>query len=851
MRRTSIFVFGAVLLVAACSKDPHALDVVVRKAAFNQGQIQIRSAPPGTADRWLAFHQGYLQAQDRFLQMDLQRRVGRGRLAEIFGEKAVESDRKAVGVGLAHAVLLKTEYLRNAFPEEHELLVAFSEGVNKFLSEMPTLAHDQLKNYRQITGDARYLPAPWEPADSVAVAQNVSFYLSSNLQQKLMMGQISVAISGKGDPTSSKLSTALDFRPIFDQFILDADQKQNRWRERAKKQTASARERSVGRPLSDAVPAFPSLPVFGCIENPFPFPECGRKASFGSNNWVVSPQVTGSDTTFLANDPHLRMTFPMTFYEGAYDSTPAGGTLKVRGFGLVGVPGVLIGHNQSIGWGMTNLGADVDDVYLELLDAETHSKVWTVNPETKEEEYVPLEFREFTLKVRNARGGIDERPFMLRWVKHHGPVFSDHIPEIQKVLDEYSHSHPHRFHVVASYRWTGHDASSEYAALIGLNRAKNPEQAKASLKAFGAGAQNIVYADTSGNFGYYAHGRFPVRPYVSVTQGPFVPVIPYMRHVMNKIAPAWLGGSSETAEWDGYRSEVPELTNPASGRVITANNDPFGHSQKTRLSEFEDYFGYGFSTGVRAQRITELLDAASGRMDLEVMKSIQTDHKDLFAEKMIELMRANRASLKLSKEGETLLEKLLSWDFEMDASQNAPLLADTFIGKLSSTFLDASAPQISAVLREHIDRTAFMGKTVYHRLREGLNSEMGNRRETALGILSTAVDRAAAEVGEKKLEKVKWGEVHRVQFYNPLPGVIPSMISYPIERDGSWETVDVSGDSYGPNFRMILSIQPGKPIQAITSVPGGNYSVFDKDSITVEIRRWRDGKYRDLVPFIE
>jgi acyl-homoserine lactone acylase PvdQ len=179
------------------------------------------------------------------------------------------------------------------------------------------------------------------------------------------------------------------------------------------------------------------------------------------------------------------------------------------------------------------------------------------------------------------------------------------------------------------------------------------------------------------------------------------------------------------------------------------------------------------------------------------------------------------------------------------------LLADTFIGKLSSTFLDASAPQISAVLREHIDRTAFMGKTVYHRLRESLNSEQGNRREKALGILSTAVDRAAAEVGEKKLEKVKWGEVHRVQFYNPLPGVIPSMISYPIERDGSWETVDVSGDSYGPNFRMILSIQPGKPIQAITSVPGGNYSVFDKDNITVEIRRWRDGKYRDLVPFIE
>lgn len=833
---------AAVSLLAACGKNPNEADVVVQRAAHNQAQILVRSAPPGTADKVLVYHQGFMQAQDRLLQMDIQRRVGRARLSEIFGEKAVDADRKAMGVGLPHAALKKTRYLIERYPEAHEILQAYTNGVNDFISQMAKLAPDTLSQYRKITGNSNYQPDPWEPADSIAVAQNVSFYLSSNLQQKLMMGQVSAALSGSRDPTSLKLASTLDLRPIFNSFILDADQGQNAWRKQLRQ---GGRPKKMSAPILPPIFEFPGLPAVGCFNATFPFPECAPKASFGSNNWVVSRDFAGGDTAFLANDPHLRLTYPMTFYEGAYDSTPAGGTLKVRGYGLAGVPGILIGHNSQIAWGMTNLAADVDDVYLEVLDGATNSKVWVGIDEKNRDIYEPLEEETFTLQVRNARGGLTPQPFKLRRVKNHGPVFTEHVPELQAILDKFAQSHRAGISIVGAYKWVGHGESSEFASILAVNRAKNFTEFKAALGDFRSGAQNMVFADLQGDIGYYGHGDFPVRRYVSEGQAPFIPVIPYMRSLVAKFIPAF----RKNADWEGIRQEIPELYNPSSGRIITANNDPFGHSESRSLSDYEDYFGWGFSTGVRAQRITELLDGMKGRIDLKSMQAVQTDHKDLMMSRFIDLVRANRQHLQIDGDASAIVDRLLSWDFEMRADRHEPLLADAFIGQLTNAYLDVEAPQVPSNLRQEIDRTAIIAKTIYHRIADGLVSKNEERRKRNLEILATAFTKAAERVKNEKLVNVPWGQVHRLHFYNPLAGIMDSFASYPYERDGSWETVDVAGDAYGPNFRLIMSLK-GQSIEAVTSVPGGNYGVFEKRKLEPEMTRWRNGQYRELVPFL-
>ncbi len=818
--------------------EKHGGVVDIQRAAFNQAQITVREAPAGMADRVLARAQGYTQAQDRLFQMDLTRRFGRGRLAEIFGEKAVAMDRQTIGVGLAQSVIEKNAYLIEKHPEAFQFLESYAEGVNEYIDGLARNAPDTLKNYRQITGDSTYVPARWEPADSIAVTQSIAFYLSSNLQEKILLGQVSMALGGLADPTTTKLASALDFRPVYPTFILDADRSQNRWR---------VARPATPAPIANAIPAFQNplagLPPVGCLNLAFPFPECVRKASFGSNNWVVSREFAGGDTAFLANDPHLRLVFPMTFYEGAYDSTPAGGTIRVRGFGLAGVPNILIGHNDHIAWGMTNLGADVDDIYIEVFNREG-KKVW--HQVDGKETYVALETRQIPLKVRNAFGGVETRLIPLRWVPHHGPVFSEHVPELQSKLDEFARTLPIPISVVASYRWVGHSGGSEFAALLGVGRSKNYAEFRESLQEFRAGTQNIVFAGTAdGDIGYYAHGDFPLRPYASEAQAPFAPVIPYLRGMMGRSSVLF----RQAAEWAGMRADSPELYRPSSGRIVTANNDPYGHSESRSLTGYQDYFGYTFSTGVRAERITRLLDAAKGNISLATLQAIQTDHVDLLQAAFLEKVRGVRSELKLSERAAAAADALLNWDFAMKASEHTPVIADAWLGELAHAYLETTAAKVPAVLREGLERTAILARTLYHRLGDGLASSDPAVRTQSLELLRAAFEATAKRLDREGLNGVNWGRIHRVKFNNQLAGIMPGFVTMPLERDGSWETVDVAGDSYGPNFRLIVSLKAGQPISAVTSVAGGNYGIFEGEKIQPELLRWRNGEYRELVPF--
>ncbi|MCB0419105.1 MAG: penicillin acylase family protein, partial [Bdellovibrionales bacterium] len=555
----------------------------------------------------------------------------------------------------------------------------------------------------------------------------------------------------------------------------------------------------------------------------YPFPGPGFTA--GSNSWVVSPKFAGGKTSFLANDPHLPIFYPSTFQEIALDSTPAGGTFRVRGMSIPGLPGVFIGANDKVAWGITNLLADVDDVYIETMSTDG-KRVKFLGRE------VPIEKRRIFRKVRQSDGSLDTQKIVVRWIPHHGPVISDHLPGVLLPPG-----------VILSYRWTGHEGSTGVAGLLDLNRATDFDNFKKALQQWESGPHNFIYADLKGNIGYYAFGRYPKRP------DPLRVVAPYL--------PA---SGMGTYEWEGYQRTVPELYNPPSGKIVTANNDPYGRNATEQLGGFEEYFGYRFAPGARAKRISDLLNQNKGRINTEVLKKIQFDHKDLIAVRVINMFRKiaqqrHTASAELNKN--QILQTLLRWDAVADRNRKEPVYFYTWLSTLMEMYYSRLGVKewLSNFMISHAAVTS-----MYH----GMQKAQKTHPELVQELFEKSLEAATNKLNRWPDGVPNWGTAHRLIVTPPLSKLLEDPVTVPIPRDGSWFSVDVSGYGagfeadqlglptfYGPNFRMVVSLDKGRGIQIQGVSPLGNGGALDAFSGVQELSLWQNGELREFVNFIE
>jgi len=822
-KRTSwlfcVLVGTALLGLAACGGNDE-VQTKVERGVYNQPAITIKNAPPGQADLALFEAQGYVEAQDRFLQMDMLRRVSQGRIAEVFGESARGRDVQMLAVGLPSAGVKSLEKLKSRHPEVIEVMEAFARGVNRFIQEQANQNTDLIRSYRRWTKNAEYVPDAWVPLDSVSVGESISFFLSSNIQERIMVGKIANAYF----PDLSKLPELFDMRAVENTFILEAGAK-------ATPQSHALTTKKAGK-----VGSQPFTAGGECQERGFPFPPCFRTGGYGSNNWVVSKNAAGGSQTFVANDPHLQLSFPNNFIEVALDSTPAGGTYKVRGVNLPGVPGVLIGHNQHIAWGITNNPADVDDVYIdELNEGETQVNLGKSMADIATSQHI--------LKIRHVDGTLREEVLPLRSIAQHGPFVSDFFPELAPAIKQLKDTLG--VPVAISYKWTGHPGSTEAAAVLKLNRARNFDEFRDALNHMEVGAQNFVYGDKEGHIGYYSHANFPVRKYLSQKLPANVPLF------------GWMG-----FEWEPeFRKKVPELYDPPTGRIVTANNDPYGSSAKPNFSDYADYFGNGFDVGVRAKRITDLIDEKRGSLNLEDMKRIQTDTKDLFALKAIALSAQPKvvSQLKLSPRAEALHKALIAYDGEALRERREPLMVSEWLKSFGKVYFKELLTKYAAMsatpeeglveadaLFEELASSLIAAKTIYHKMVDLLAPETPS--PDAIAAITESL-----EVTAEKLESnhQTWGQANHLNFFSMLSGIFPNVATAPIERNGSWATVNVAGKIHGPNFRLVMVLEEGKPIEGINVLAGGNYSPLAGGHWLSELMLWRDGKYRDLVPFAQ
>jgi penicillin amidase len=404
------------------------------------------------------FALGFVHAQDRLWQMSFNRRIAQGRVAEIAGSGALDTDRFLRTLGIYRTAQTVAKRLD---PETQRLLDAYAAGVNAYLSQRS----GPLPPEFLLTGSPP--PEPWQTADSIAWALMMALDLTRTYRDELARLRL-----------ASRLSRAEidEFKPPYpgDAALTLAEYPQI--------------YRALG--LFRGVPATTdNTPARQGNATYQSFSALADAPGIGSNNWVISGARTTSGKPLLANDPHLGLTTPSVWY---FARLRAPG-LEVFGATLPGIPYVLLGRNRSVAWGFTNTGPDVQDLYIER-----------INPDKADEYQTPDGFARFETRVEQIKvRGSDTLDLVVRSTRH-GPVISDVLDPIGKLIDGSRY--------VLAMRWSaleGDDAT--LSALRGMNRARNAKEFEGSLGNFGLAMQNIVFADVDGNIGFVAAGRVPIR----------------------------------------------------------------------------------------------------------------------------------------------------------------------------------------------------------------------------------------------------------------------------------------------------------------------------------------------------
>ncbi len=563
-------------------------------------------------DADLFFAQGYTHAQDRFWQMEFWRHIGLGRISEIVGEATLEDDKFIRNAGWPQIAAESVDYYRSETPEIYALMEAYSAGVNAWLAE----------NRDNVSFNQRVLALsagpweiePWEPLHTIAWGTVMAWDLrgSSNISDEQRDAILHEALGP--DLLAKILPGYPDNRPII---VPETQQTTSR---------AALPQPNYQLPTINL-----SLPSTGFA--------LGSGDTLGSNSWVVSGEHTASGLPLLANDPHLGVQLPSIWY---WNGLHAPGW-DVVGMSFAGVPGVIIGHNADIAWGVTNMSADSQDLYIERL-----------NPDNPLQYEFEGQWRDMAMRVEEIGiNGGDPITLTVRET-HHGPLLNNVDPELTQAL---------------ALRWAADRPTRLFQSVIELNQAANYDDFRSALSKWDTAPQNVVYADREGNIAYQSTGRYPIRP-------PGVGPLP---------VPGWTG----EFEWRGFipYDEMPRLLNPAPGFIVTANNAIINQNGD---DEFPYYLARYWASGDRAQRIETLLREAiaSGDVTIDTMQQIQGDSRDLLADDYLPLLQNLPTE---NADVQTAIKQLRGWNGQLDEASVAATIFEAFLWKLSTRLVGDEA----------------------------------------------------------------------------------------------------------------------------------------------------------------
>lgn len=629
----------------------------VRVTRDDEGVVYIDAAT--REDAWFA--QGFVHAQDRFFQMEFWRRIGQGRLSELFGESTLNSD-----------LYLRTVDFHSVAEREFERapdwlkrgLEAYAAGVNAYIAEEKPVRLSYEFTLLGLQG-VRPEIEPWQPADSLAWVKVMSQDLGGDFDTELLRLNVIHAVGTE--------MAADVFRPYrYDEMptvLLESELPVRRPAEGEQTGEALPTPELAELAVASEIEAVSDAGTIGELAAAFLAGSdaaaalgLGRGHGIGSNGWVVSGDHTESGMPLLANDPHLAIQIPSIFYQVHLSyTTPEGRDVRLFGYSFPGVPGVVIGHNQDIAWGLTNGFVDEQDLYLEQINPENPDEYLV------EGEWVPVESRIESIEVSGR-----EEPVIIRIRStRNGPIISDNGGyrsytgfggEPASVF-----STELKLHEI-SLRWNALDPGRSLESLIQINESTDFEEFRDALRIWSGPSQNFLYADRQGNIGYQLPGPVPTRRAGSGA-------LP---------APGWLN----EYQWAAPISfdELPMVYNPDRGFIVTANNNWVG-------PEYPHFLGRHYVPGYRARRITSLLEAAieAGPVTASTMKSIQLDTYDESSKRIIALL--GESNVRANPVATAALNMLEVWDGEMiPDSSGAALFAAVIVEAADEIYSDEFEP---------------------------------------------------------------------------------------------------------------------------------------------------------------
>ncbi len=788
-RRRGLLVFIVVLVVVILAVVGLGVVVVRRQSPQTEGTLNLPGlqAPvevyrdqlgiphiyaANSHDLFLA--QGFVHSQDRFWQMEFQRRIGAGRLAEVLGPSALDSDRFIRTVGWARTAAAELEALDT---ETRATLEAYAEGVNAYLA---TTDQSRLGLEFVLLGliGTDFTPEPWTPLNTITWGKVMNWDLGGNMDQELLRSRIATRL---GTPAVSQLVTPYDEDfPVI-----------------------------VPHPSQASLDAVPQAA--------FDLHFLGSGPDIGSNNWVVAGSRTESGMPILANDPHLGIQMPAIWYEVGLHCEPAGPDCpyEVVGSSFPGVPGVIIGHNARIAWGVTNLGPDVQDLFIER-----------VNPQNPNQYEVDGEWEDMRILREEIRvAGEDEPVVIFARETRHGPIIND-------VVGGEEEDWLYGWEPLA-LSWTALEPGSLMRAVGMLDQAQNWDDFRAALRYWDSPSQNFVYADIDGNIGYQAPGRIPIRARGDGT----VPV------------PGW-NSEYEWVDTIPFDS-LPRAFNPPEGFIVTANNAVVHR-------DFPFLLTLDWDPGYRAQRIVEMIEADPS-LTVADMQAIQADSTPVWAGMILPYLAPLSSDDPRVAEA---LDVLRGWDGRAVRDSAGAAIFEAFrLHLIEAVFGDELGEDLlrrasGAAMQALPD---LLGSPSSPWFDDNRTPDMVEGREDMLArALSAAVEELTDSLG-RNIGSWRWGELHTASFENASlgqSGIAPIEWIFnrgPVETDGTMSTVNNTGyaadEPYGvavvPSYRQIIDLSDFSNSLAIFTT-GESGHPFDRHYDDM-IDLWRNFQYHRVL----
>ena len=706
----------------------------------------------------ILFAQGYVHAQDRFWQLEFWSHLSTGRLASLIGEPGVGADLLFRTFGFHKVALEEYESLESEFKND---LINYTAGINAYIESRPqnrlSLEHFVLQFL-----NPDYVVGTYEPHYPLAWAKMMAYDLNGNYTSEI-----------SNSKTFNTLSPEI-YNLLIPPYPEEHPYIVEEWEGRG---TFA----STGKANN-----FQQMTQSFFIK--YVTKDMQTNQSLGSNSWVVDGTLTDTGLPLLANDPHLSVQLPAIWYENGLHCFPKNRDcqLDTVGFSFAGSPYVIIGYNSDIAWGLTNMGPDVQDLFIEKINPGNENQYQV------DDEWIDMQRTTEIIEV----AGSDPIVIEVRET-HHGPIVSDRSFPINLSSEEGESTFreearidlPDNFAV--SLSWSALIPGETFVGIRDFNYASNWEEFREATKKFHVPAQNLLYADRDGNIGYQSPGKLPIR-----------------RDGLHGDLPieGWLSEN----DWQGFVDfeELPYTLNPSSGYIITANQSV--HPDQP----WPNYYARGY----RAEAIERVINQyMSGKISVDDMQAMQINNFDYSAAYVLPYVFNN-----VYIDSQVLTE-LKEWaiseeKFEMNIESTGAAAWAVFYKTLAEqTFeelvvFDNAGNEIS-LQPGNSDSTSEIFRTLLkdpnHIMWDDVNTSGKENLTDILERTLSISDKTIVEIFDSSdSNDWKWGKIHTITYPTNLLGeagipILTGLVNIgPVETSGSNFAINSTDWGFGDDFTI-------------------------------------------------